>query len=46
MFICKSTTFQVQKRAVPYGIYDIAGNDGGVNVGISADTAEGSPFSD
>jgi hypothetical protein len=26
-------------KAVPYGIYDIAGNTGWVNVGISADTA-------
>ena len=26
-------------KAVPYGIYDIAGNAGWVNVGISADTA-------
>jgi transposase len=27
-------------KAVPYGIYDIADNEGFVNVGISADTAE------
>jgi hypothetical protein len=27
-------------KAVPYGIYDIAGNEGFVSVGISADTAQ------
>ena len=27
-------------KAVPYGVYDFARNDGWVNVGISADTAE------
>ena len=27
-------------KAAPYGIYDIAGNNGFVNVGISADTAQ------
>jgi len=27
-------------KAIPYGIYDIAKNDGFVNVGISSDTAE------
>lgn len=27
-------------KAVPYGIYDLAANEGFVNVGISADTAE------
>ncbi len=27
-------------KAVPYGVYDIAHNEGWVNVGISADTAE------
>jgi hypothetical protein len=27
-------------KAVPYGIYDLAANDGFVNVGVSADTAE------
>ena len=27
-------------KAVPYGVYDVDANSGGVNVGISADTAE------
>jgi hypothetical protein len=27
-------------RAVPYGVYDVAGNEGFVNVGVSSDTAE------
>ena len=27
-------------KAAPYGVYDIAGNEGFVNVGISADTAQ------
>ena len=32
-------------KAAPYGIYDIAANEGFVNVGISADTAEFAAFS-
>ena len=32
-------------RAAPYGVYDIANNEGFVNVGISADTAEFAAFS-
>ena len=27
-------------KAIPYGIYDIGGNSGWVNVGVTADTAE------
>ena len=36
---CTTSRFPELGRAVPYGVYDIAGNTGWVSVGIDHDTA-------